>query len=51
MAAGFAYNFEAPLTVLKGDARTALDGWSLHHDPTAMNIGAALTGQLVVGAF
>ena len=42
MAAGFAHHHEAPLTVLKGDVRTALDGWSLHHDPTAMNIGAAL---------
>ena len=51
MAAGFAHHHEAPLTVLKGDVRTALDGWSLHHDPTAMNIGAALTGQMVVGAF
>ena len=38
MAAGFAHHHEAPLTVLKGDVRTALDGWSLHHDPTALDI-------------
>ena len=38
MAAGFAYHHEAPLTVLKGDVRTALDGWSLHHDPKALDI-------------
>ena len=41
MAAKFAYNHEAPLTVLKGDPRTCLDEWEVGKDPTALNIGAA----------
>jgi hypothetical protein len=44
MAAGFAYNFEAPLVALKGDSRTGLDEWEVGKDPSAWRVQVNVIG-------